>query len=46
MLSRLNKFGGWAGDVFQACKQGAHKPGMFDLEVLVRDTRRLAEQLR
>ncbi|SIN35677.1 AAA family ATPase [Micromonospora cremea] len=46
VLGRLNRFGGWAGDAFQACKQGVHKPGTFDLEVLVRDCRRLVEELR
>ncbi|WP_446218655.1 AAA family ATPase [Micromonospora sp. IBHARD004] len=46
VLGRLNRFGGWAGDVFQACKQGVHKAGSFDLEMLVRDSRRLAEELR
>ncbi|MET7666787.1 AAA family ATPase [Micromonospora luteifusca] len=46
VLGRLNRFGGWAGDAFQACKQGVHGPGSFDLGVLVRDCRRLAEELR
>lgn len=46
VLGRINRFGGWAGDAFQACKQGVHGPGTFDLEVLVRDARRLAEHLR
>ncbi|MEU5786787.1 AAA family ATPase [Micromonospora purpureochromogenes] len=46
VLTRINQFGRWAGDAFQACKQGVHGPGSFDLEVLVRDARRLAESLR
>ncbi|PWR12671.1 hypothetical protein DKT69_23230 [Micromonospora sicca] len=46
VLSRLNQFGHWAGDAFKACKQGVHGPGTLDLDVLVRDCCRLAEELR
>ncbi|MER7457499.1 AAA family ATPase [Micromonospora sp. NPDC126480] len=46
VFNRLNQYGRWAGDAFRACKEGVHGPGSFDLEVLVRDCRRLAEELR
>ena len=32
VLSRLNKFGKWAGDAFMACKEGAHEAHTGDLE--------------
>ncbi|WP_158610018.1 AAA family ATPase [Micromonospora musae] len=46
VFPRLNQYGRWAGDAFRACKEGVHGPGTFDLDVLVRDCRRLAEELR
>nr|BFE63973.1 ATP-binding protein [Dactylosporangium thailandense] len=46
VFNRLNQYGRWAGDAFKACKEGVHRPGTFDLERLVRDSRRLAEELR
>jgi predicted ATPase len=46
VLGRLNRFGGWAADAFQACKEGVHGAGKVELPVLVEDTRRLTDQLR
>ncbi len=46
VLARLNRWGGWAGDVFQACKAGSHGEYGGRLLDLVRDTKSLATKLR
>jgi energy-coupling factor transporter ATP-binding protein EcfA2 len=45
VMARLNKFGGWAGDVFKQCKEGAHAAATGDLELMVRDAERLADKM-
>ena len=44
VMTRLNKFGGWAGDVFKQCNEGAHKEYAGDLQQLISDTERLTEK--
>lgn len=46
VMSRLNKFGSWAGDVFRQCKDGAHNEVAGDLKLIIRDTERLAGKIR
>ncbi|MDP8932527.1 MAG: hypothetical protein M3O70_29250, partial [Actinomycetota bacterium] len=46
VLTRLNTFGRWAGDVFQACNRGTHAGYEGELGGLIRDAGRLADQLR
>lgn len=46
VLGRLNAFGRWAADVFQACNQGSHIGYEGDLSGLIRDAGRLATELR
>jgi hypothetical protein len=46
VLRRLNAYGGWAADAYQACRQGAHSGGVPDLDRLVADIGRLAEKVR
>jgi hypothetical protein len=41
VMKRLNKFGGWAGDVFKQCNEGAHKAVEGDIQLMIRDTERL-----
>jgi hypothetical protein len=45
VLTRLNQFGRWAGDVFQECKEGAHTGATGDLELLARDADKLTRKL-
>ncbi|GMV23952.1 MAG: hypothetical protein AMXMBFR57_39010 [Acidimicrobiia bacterium] len=47
VLARLNQWGRWAADAFQVCRTGAHAAVAddVDLEQLVRDTERLANNL-
>lgn len=45
VMARLNKYGGWAGDAFKSCKEGAHKEFVGDLKQLIRDTEKLAERV-
>ena len=45
VLPRLEKFGKWAPAAVQACKSGAHGAHAGDLETLVSDVRRLADQI-
>lgn len=42
VLQRINKYGGWAGNTFKACKDGGHAPYDGRLDDLVRDARKLA----
>jgi hypothetical protein len=47
VLSRLNsRYGRWAGDAYQACRQVVHGAYVGDLPRLVTDVRKLAEALR
>ena len=41
-LNRTDRFGSWAGDVFKQCKEGAHTAAEGDLELMLRDAKRLA----
>ncbi|MBM3673043.1 MAG: hypothetical protein FJW86_12810 [Actinobacteria bacterium] len=45
VMSRLNTFGGWAGDVFKACNKGSHDAYAGDLKGFVRDAEKLVEKL-
>ena len=45
VMARVNKFGGWAGDAFKQCNEGAHKEFTGDLKQLINDTEKLAEIL-
>ena len=45
-LARVNKFGGWAGDAFKQCNEGAHKEYAGDLKILINDTEKLAERIQ
>ena len=45
-LARVNKFGGWAGDAFKQCNEGAHKEYAGDLKTLIDDTEKLAERIQ
>lgn len=38
--------GGWAGDAFKQCNEGAHKEYAGDLQGLINDTEKLAERLQ
>ena len=46
VLGRLNSFGRWAADTFNACRRGAHDSYSGDLKSLVSDTERLVQRLR
>jgi len=41
----VNKVGVWAGDAFKNCKEGPHKEFTGDIQLLIRDTEKLAEVL-
>jgi recombinational DNA repair ATPase RecF/cation transport regulator ChaB len=45
VMSRLNKFGGWAADVFKQVNVGAHEEVSGDLNAMVNNTRDLAEKI-
>jgi len=46
VMARVNKYGGWAGDAFKQCNDGAHKEFAGDLKGLINDTEKLAERLQ
>jgi len=46
VMARLNKFGGWAGDAFKQCNEGAHKEYAGDLQQLINDSEKLAERIQ
>jgi hypothetical protein len=46
VMARLNKYGGWAGDAFKQCNEGAHKEYAGDLQGLINDTEKLAERIQ
>lgn len=46
VLSRLNRYGRWAGDAYQACNRGAHRYYQGDLSSLVSSAGELAARLR
>ena len=43
--SLANRYGGWAGSAYKACKEGAHGAYRGDLRKLVGDTRELARKV-
>ena len=45
VMARLNKFGGWAGDAFKGCKEGAHQEFAGDIQQLIKDTEKLTERV-
>ncbi len=45
MMARLNRAGGWAGDAFKQCNQGAHIAAEGDMESLARDAQKLVRSL-
>lgn len=45
VMSRLNKFGPWAGDVFKQCKDGAHNPVTGDVQQIIRNAEKLAGKI-
>jgi energy-coupling factor transporter ATP-binding protein EcfA2 len=45
VMTRLNKFGSWAGDVFKQCKDGAHDEVAGDLKLIIRDAEKLAGKI-
>ena len=45
VMPRLNQWGGWAGDVFKACNQGAHEKYGGDLFKMVKDTEQLCKKM-
>lgn len=45
VMARVNKYGGWAGDAFKQCNEGAHKEYAGDVKQLIRDTEKLAERV-
>jgi ABC-type Mn2+/Zn2+ transport system ATPase subunit len=46
VMSRLNKYGGWAGDAFKQCNEGTHKEYAGDLQQLINHTGDLAERIQ
>lgn len=46
VMARLNRIGGWAGDAFKNCKEGAHQEFTGDIQQLIRDTEKLAEKVQ
>ncbi len=46
VMARLNKYGGWAGDAFKQCNEGAHKEYAGDLKQLINDSEKLAERIQ
>jgi hypothetical protein len=44
-MARLNRYGGWAGDAFKRCNEGAHKEYAGDLKTLI-NTEKLAERIQ
>lgn len=46
VMARLNKFGGWAGDAFKGCKEGAHQEYAGDIQLLMNDSERLVERIQ
>jgi len=46
VLPRLDRWGHWAADTYQACNKGAHGPYESNLGYLVSDTERLVGQIR
>ena len=46
VMAGLNKMGGWAGDAFKNCKEGAHQEFTGDIQQLIRDTEKLADKVQ
>ncbi|SBW21612.1 hypothetical protein FDG2_2059 [Candidatus Protofrankia californiensis] len=46
VLTRLNRFGRWAADTFQAVRKDAHGHHADEMKHLVDDTARLIEKIR
>ena len=45
VMRRLNQYGGWAGDTFKQCNEGAHGAATADLKQLVENTESLCERV-
>lgn len=45
VMNRLNKWGSWAGDVFRQCKDGPHSEVEGDLQLMIKNTEKLANQI-
>jgi recombinational DNA repair ATPase RecF len=45
VMTRVNKYGVWAGDAFKQCNEGAHKEFAGDLQLLIKDTTKLTERV-
>lgn len=45
VMKRVNKIGPWAGDVFRQCKDGVHDAVAGDLQLMIRDTEKLADKI-
>ena len=45
VMSRMNQFGGWAGDAFKACKDGVHEGTAVEIGLLINDTEKLAARV-
>ena len=46
VMARLNRIGGWAGVAFKDCEEGAHQEFTGDIQLLIRDTEKLAEKVQ
>jgi predicted ATPase len=45
VMKRVNQFGSWAGDVFKQSKEGVHVAVAADLQLMIRDTEKLADKI-
>jgi ABC-type Mn2+/Zn2+ transport system ATPase subunit len=45
VMNRLNKWGSWAGDVFMLCKDGPHSEVEGDLQLMIKNTEKLANRI-
>ena len=45
VMSKLNQYGGWAGDLFKALNKGTHDSHGGDLKTLVRNTESLCQKI-
>jgi hypothetical protein len=45
VLTRLNRIGAWAGDVYRNCKDGAHGKVSVDLKTLIENTGDLCKRV-
>lgn len=45
VMSRLNQFGSWAGDVFKQCKDGTHTEVAGDVQQIIRNAEKLTGKI-